>query len=101
MILLKCSFNYADEFDCEFFNIVTEEWWDKFKIDIKKARYPIECYFGTNEGLTFDSYEDILLGITIIPITDKEHKIITKHLGDSFGTASGAIEDISDQANNK
>ncbi len=98
MILVKCSKDYADEFDCEFFSIMTEKQWEKFVKSLDNISYPAECSFGTNEELIFDSKEEVLKDLEIKTISKEEAAVIKKLLGDSFGTGSGVIDCLQDKS---
>lgn len=113
-VLVKGDFDYADEFGCECFMIGTEEEWKEIDSHIKgvlskleetnkirkKLAKPtdyirdteIEIYFGTNEQLTFCSYENFKQDVKVVPITEKEYEFLLANFGSSWGTASGVFE---------
>jgi len=94
MVLLISRKDYADEFDCEFFNIVTDDFWEQFKEVIKRNKYPITVGFGTNEELEYDSAEDVLRNIEVKKITDEESEVIKRLLKKDFGVGSNAIDKL-------
>lgn len=90
-VLVKSSADYADEFDVYGFSVMPEERFaeldKKAKDFFDKATEELECWFGTNEAVTYDCYEDWKRDLTVIPITDKEADILKKLFdGNHFGT---------------
>lgn len=84
-VLLKIDTCWADEFDVEGFTVSTKEKWDEINEKLKD-NFPCdqEFYFGTNEFITFDSYEDWKSGIKVIPITEDEAKDIRRLFGSGY-----------------
>lgn len=102
-IFVKASFDYADEFDCECFGIFKEKAWNEIREEKKKqfdSGREVEYSFGTNEALTFDSYEDWSRRLEIKLITKDQADVILKVFGEklccgcfSFGTGDRALTD--------
>ncbi len=90
-LLVKGDTCYADEFQCEYFGVFTQEEWDKITA-AAKARFDeadgneVELYFGTNECNTFESYEDWFNDFTISEISDELYTTLKKYFGKTFGT---------------
>jgi hypothetical protein len=88
-VLVKSSADYADEFDVHGFVVMSEE--DFADLDKKakdffdKSTEELECYFGTNEAVTYDCYDDWKHDLTVTPITDKEADTLKKLFGRGFG----------------
>lgn len=86
--LVQVSFDYADEFQCEEFQVMSEE---KYEAWIKQIKSLIkeddEFYFGTNEYLEFESFEEFNEGLTVYDITEEEYQIFQKYFPHSFGTS--------------
>jgi len=85
MYLVKFEYNYADEFDVTGWRLMNQERMDKFNEGIEKAKYPRECYFGTNEALVLETKEDILSALEIIEINDMEANVLETLIGKSHG----------------
>jgi len=84
-VLVKLSANYADEFDVEGFMVMAADAWEEVKQDTKQVFDgcgSYEWYFGTNEYITFDSYEHWLRCLDETEITEDEFKTIIKLFGD-------------------
>lgn len=102
-IFVKASFNYADEFNCKIFGVFTEKAWNKILVDKKKqfdSGEEVEYGFGTNEELTFSSYEDWFRRLDIKTISKDQADVILKVFGEklcggcfSFGTGDRALTD--------
>jgi len=88
MKLIKLTKNWADEFDVYGSRIMTEEKWNKI---VKLAenyfnqRSELEDYFGTNEAITFRSFEDWKSAFSVMDITVKESVILTTYGFNDFG----------------
>ncbi len=107
-LLVKASIDYADEFDCKMFGVFTEEKWNEVCENAKKRfagdsseddsedddsedSGTVEIYFGTNEALEFDSYNQWFKKMKITEISADEAEFLKKHFGKTFGTGSGAL----------
>jgi len=91
-VLLKFQADYADEFDVYGLRIVDKDEWEKEKEHIRSQKFveqngkwPQEKYFGTNEGIVFESPEELIGSYKEIEITDNEAKILEKLRIDFFG----------------
>lgn len=127
-VLLKCSFDYADEFNCESLVVMTKAEWEKYQFDLKEAfakaaaakaglvRPPgiadwkwrrdteleITVCFGTNEELRFGDAEDVLRQINEEPITTEEAGFLTRVFrGSTYGTADTAVYRVLEQLNDR
>jgi len=85
MYLVKFEYNYADEFDVTGWRLMNQERMDKFNEGIEKAKYPRECYFGTNKAFEIQNKEEILSAFEIIEINDMEANILKTIIGESHG----------------
>ena len=95
--LLDYDYNYADEFDCRGFAVLTEDQRQTLLENINTATYPIEVYFGSNQELLFESSKEVLTGLQFIRIEDHEADFLKKKLCSNyeipaFGTAPLIIE---------
>jgi hypothetical protein len=109
-LLIIASIDWADEFNCDMFGVFTDEQWktlcektkkffkkwetDDFKDDEEKPYSEsgeVECGFGTNEYLTFSSYEDWIGNFETKVITQEQYNFLKKSFGKTWGTASGAF----------
>lgn len=70
--------NYADEFDLEGFKIFTQEEWDAYVKGLQKLEYPTMTYFGTNEYVEYESFEDLIRRYKVIPIDVWNKDLIVK-----------------------
>lgn len=99
MKLIKGSADWADEFDCEFFAVVTDEELQSL-LDCAKSRLEegtIEVYIGTNEWFEIEDFDDWRSNLTFKDISDEEAKIIINYLGNCFGTGSGYISSFMEE----
>lgn len=97
MNLIKFASNYADEFDVSGFQILTGDEWEELKQEALKyfsddshrdsdyGRISFAWYFGTNEELQFDSYEDWLNCIEVIPLDKIQTEVLHELFGYSYG----------------
>lgn len=87
--IIKSCFNYSDEFDVYGIALMTKEefafWLDAAKTYFKEIDEVCEMGFGTNEELSFDSYEDVLYGIDYTGLTEQKYKMFYGVLGKYFG----------------
>lgn len=80
-VLVKLSANYADEFDVDSLLVTTQEEAKELLTNIRLHFNPNkEYYFGSNECVSFDSVEELLDSITIIPISDEFYYEFKKHI---------------------
>lgn len=83
--LVKFSADYADEFDVYGFCIMTEIEYKEFMNDLKKVDWPSENYFGTNEAIECESYEDYMRSVTVTDISQSEYDTIKRCFGRCWG----------------
>jgi len=83
-ILVKYSNNYADEFDIEGFALFeSEDLWNDHLKDAKnvfEGKKVVEQYFGTNESVMYDSFDEYVSNFEVFPITCEEAEFICKTL---------------------
>jgi hypothetical protein len=81
-VLVKFYADYADEFDVKGFFITTQKKWDKHLEEVntffKDRTEPVEVYFGTNECIEYDSFEEYKECFTVTPITKEENEVLNK-----------------------
>jgi len=84
---VKLEKDWADEFDVKSLSVISEKDWKQFQEDINKYDgYPIECYFGTNEALLFESEQDIMHSLSPVEVSESEAELLKKVMkGKSFG----------------
>lgn len=95
------SIDWADEFDVEFGEIISELDYQKFQYAKEKLHtLVIEFYFGTNEG--WDDF-DIFEHVEYTPIPDEDVDILQKYGcpqgEDIIGRFYGAIEELLEEDN--
>jgi hypothetical protein len=87
-ILVKTSFDYGDEFDCKEFTVFENEayerWIAAWERQLKHG--PVEVFFGTNEELQIDSFDQFEGSLEIIPISEAEYQTFKKFFDGSWGT---------------
>ena len=82
-ILIIYTGNWADEIDVSGLNITTKEEWELIKKAVKEyfnkkdsegelVHYELIHDIGTNEGITYDSYESWLYDYEVLPIPSLE-----------------------------
>lgn len=76
--LVKFKDNWADEFDVHGFEVMSGKEIEQLKEAILKVEYPLEAYFGTNEGFTFDSAIEINQSLEIKELTKEEADIFNR-----------------------
>ena len=86
-LLLVHDEDWADEFNATGFMVVTEKEWeaakerakiifnaqpdyDESKYSYHSGKRPVEYYFGTNEFLEWDTYEEWIKDIKVVKLTD-------------------------------
>lgn len=113
-VLVKFSGNYADEFDCETFELFESE--EAYNTAVTQLRdgvrkyfasnQELEVYFGTNEYITFENEEEIFNSFKKYDISDVTYNElcsifelnISKYI-DHFGTGTSIarlVERLSD-----
>lgn len=78
-VLVKYSEDYADEFQVSGFCVMTREKWENYVKRANEAVWPQCQYFGTNEGVQWDSAEDHLDAFNVVDITDGEAAFLEKN----------------------
>ena len=86
-LLIKYNDNWADEFDVDLLWVTTEEEFEQWKNELstKDIDNSVEIYFGTNEFISFSSYEEIIEGIEVSEISKDFYNTFIKLIGDYFG----------------
>lgn len=89
-ILIKMDYCWADEFDIECLWATTIQEFEDFKSKLSKLDISddVEIYFGTNEWISFTSYEDIMDSLEVIYVPNTFHSIFTEYIGETFGLIS-------------
>jgi hypothetical protein len=89
-LLIKLDTNWADEFDVNAFWVTTDEEFEDWKQMLQKCdiHEGNEICFGTNEYITFDSYEEIIDSLTLIELEEK----FALDLIDLFGSSYGLVD---------
>ena len=78
MLLIKFKDNWADEFDISGWFVSSEETWDAFKAQDFEPR---EIYFGTNEGIEYESKADYLSRFKTKAISDSDAEVLVRLFG--------------------
>jgi len=91
LVVLHFTGDYADEFDVEFIQWVDRSWWKQYKKDIVEQEdsiFPTDCYFGTNECVSFRSAHDFLDSFDEHLADEEEVKFLQRISGgqDTIGT---------------
>jgi len=79
-LLIKFSDNYADEFDVDGFRVMTSEEWEEYQAFVKGIAWPQAFYFGTNEGIEYDTADDLLRNYTVEEISDEQAEFLQANL---------------------
>lgn len=82
-VVVRQTYNWADEIDFEGFFIVRTEEWDRLKnVYEHEVRYPATVNLGTNEDLEFESYEEYISTFNKIEyLTADEFSFMKKAFG--------------------
>jgi hypothetical protein len=88
-VLVKTSFDYGDEFDCKEFNVFSDEDYEQWIADWERKL--TECnevlvWFGTNEHINIDSFEQFEQSIEVIEILEADKKVFDKYFDGAWGT---------------
>ena len=75
-VLVKYSEDYADEFQVSGFCLMEKEEWEQYVKDASEGTWPQCQYFGTNEGIQWDSAEDHLDAFSVVNISDTEAEFL-------------------------
>lgn len=86
-LLIKYNGDWADEFDVDLLWVTTEEEFEQWKNELstKDINESVEIYFGTNEFISFSSYEEIIENIEVSEISKDFYNTFIKLIGNSFG----------------
>ena len=84
-LLIKFEKNYADEFDVYGTRIMTNTEWADYLNEAMKDTYPKEIYFGSNEQIEFDNYQDVVNSLTVELLSGEQAQTIQDKLGDEYG----------------
>lgn len=89
-VLIKTTFDYADEFDCCEMCVMADEdyeiWLNSW--ERRLTNETVEIYFGTNEALQIMSFEEFKQGLEVSELTEAEAKVFDKFFDGSFGTGN-------------
>lgn len=100
MVLVQYYSNWADEFDVSGFRVMSKEQWEKHLSDVetffkklfaaplpepekeyssknREARQ-VEVYFGTNEAMLYESFDDYKGCFTVKEITNSDHDVLKR-----------------------
>jgi hypothetical protein len=83
--LVKFQKGYADEFDVYGMRLMTGKELAEYLLAAKNATYPKEMYFGTNEYVKFQNFEDVKGTLEINYISSDAAQVIQDTIGDNFG----------------
>lgn len=78
--IVKFAANYADEFDIDGIRIFEEKDWDEY-VENMHIEWPDEWYFGTNEFIEFQSFEDFMSKFTINTVSGKRAQYFNEMVG--------------------
>ena len=83
-ILVTLEKDYADEFTVFGFKIFTKRQWKSELKKFESITYPCEFYFGTNEMLEFDSFEDVQREFLVQDISKDEYEVFKKYFASEY-----------------
>lgn len=78
-VFLTFTYNCGDEFDTHGIAILPIDKWEKSKKlvrDYFKDKDVYELWFGTNECISLDSYENWMEGITVVEISSEQREVL-------------------------
>jgi len=84
--LIKMTADYADEFDCKAFALMSDEAWEKLEDRARSFDDDQEVYFGTNEYIEISSFRDWAARLNIADIADEEAITLERLFGDPSTT---------------
>lgn len=89
-ILVKLDYCWADEFDVNSLWITTIDDYHEFletiaTLDISEYT---EIYFGTNEYISFYSYDELVDSLDFEPISDEFYNEFMENIGETYGLIS-------------
>ena len=91
MMLINCSFCWADESDTVGYTILTDEEWSDAQTAIVAYfanHKDLFVSFGTNEELEFNSADDVFSQMTPRLISSSDANVFKHYLGDDYGTCT-------------
>jgi hypothetical protein len=88
-LLIKYKKDYADEFDVKGFMVSNEDDWNKHLSDVKRYfdlnPHTVERYFGSNEFVVYNDFEEYKRSFEIVNITSEEAETLNKLFNGTFG----------------
>lgn len=76
-LLIKFTGNWADEFDVDGFQVMeAQKWLDHLEEVQEKVQFPYEHYFGTNEFIEFESFEEYRSYFHVTNISDGDAEFL-------------------------
>jgi hypothetical protein len=100
-VFVQLSHDYADEFDVDCCFVQSKQ---EFESDLEKIKEGFEdgtlvdkkFYFGTNEALTFEEYEDFVGGIEVDDCSQEFFEEFTRLAGGCVGfcVMDGLLEEV-------
>lgn len=86
-LLINLTCDWADEFDVKALWVTDEETFNKWKKELFKKDIceHVEIYYGTNEWITFSSYEDIMINLEVIEIDSVFYNKFIEYIGEEYG----------------
>lgn len=79
--LLKFVHDYADEFDVYGICLCDQKQYSKIIDCARKASYPCERYFGTNESFEWSDFEDWEDGIKVTKLSWHDYSVMCNAFG--------------------
>lgn len=78
-VLVKYHADYADEFDVYGFRVLTRSKWAEIVEDVRNTwDGPTETYFGTNEFVEYEDFDDWFRDFKVTEISEEEFKVFEK-----------------------
>jgi hypothetical protein len=87
-VLVNLDYCYADEFNVNGLWVTTLEAYENFLDELEDCEIndDTEIYFGTNEFIIFESYEDITDSLVAKLVSDEFYNDFIKYIGsDTYG----------------
>lgn len=88
-LLIIQNFDWADEISCEGFTIINADEWDTLVADVQSYLDDgeiLECYIGTNEMISIETFEEFNDIVTTRELDDSELETLTRLFGDKIVT---------------
>lgn len=99
-VLVQFESDWSDEFDVYGSEVMTKEKYERYINDLTekwKDGITVECYFGTNEGFTWDNISDYIDCLTVKDISEEEYNIIKRLFGKHYGHNPDPLERLEDE----